>query len=291
MTTPMIHQTMPVLHLGTPLSQAQSVMILVHGRGAGAGSVIPIANQVQSEGWAYLVPQAVDATWYPQRFLVPRRSNEPYLSSALATLGQVVDKALAFAPLERVMLLGFSQGACLTLDYVARHPRRYGGVVALSGGLIGADEELMGYTGSLEDTPIFLGCSDVDAHIPLERVQRSADILGQMGGQVDVAHLPQHGSHHQRGRDGGGAGHDSGCGYEVSTEGRKPLFYGLIGLACPCSFLGWPVLQSVHVLLIPHDGMKEKSSCKPTCAGAIRLPRNWNGHATKLIPCWTWPST
>jgi len=194
MTTPMIHQTMPILHLGTPLEQAQHVMILVHGRGGGAGSIIPIIDHLPRDGWAFLVPQAVDATWYPQRFLVPRRSNEPYLSSALATLDQVVEKAHNGRGSEQVMLLGFSQGACLALEYAARHPRPYGGVVALSGGLIGTDEELTGYAeNSLAGVPIFLGCSDADAHIPLARVRRSAEILKQMGAQVDERIYPDMG--------------------------------------------------------------------------------------------------
>lgn len=194
MQTPMIHQSMPVLHLGTPLEQAQGVMILVHGRGGGAGSIIPLTSHLQQEAWAYLVPQAVDATWYPQRFLAPRRSNEPYLSSALATLDEVVHNALKFVPSERLMLLGFSQGACLSLEYAARHPRRYAGVVGLSGGLIGADDELHGYTpNALTGTPIFLGCSDVDFHIPLERVKTSTRLLEGMGAQVDERIYPNMG--------------------------------------------------------------------------------------------------
>ncbi|MCS6835119.1 MAG: alpha/beta fold hydrolase [Anaerolineae bacterium] len=191
MATPMIHQTMPVLHIGAPLEQAKHVMILVHGRGAGAGSMIPLAEYLSQKDWAFLVPQAAENTWYPQRFIMPRRSNEPYLSSALAILDQTVQKAQAFVGLEHIMLLGFSQGACLTLEYAARHPQPYGGVVALSGGLIGTDEELTGYEdNALAGVPIFLGCSDTDWHIPLERVQRSTQILRQMGAKVDERIYP-----------------------------------------------------------------------------------------------------
>jgi phospholipase/carboxylesterase len=134
---------------------------------------------------AYLAPQAANNTWYPYRFIEPIARNEPWLSSAL----QVIDDLLAHViaagiPTERIVLLGFSQGACLTLEYTARHPQRYGGVVGLSGGLIGAEDAPRHAVGSLAGTPIFIGCSDIDFHIPLDRVHAAAQILGQLGGVV-----------------------------------------------------------------------------------------------------------
>lgn len=128
-------------------------------------------------GFVYLAPQAARNSWYPYSFLAPISSNEPGLSSGLAVIEYVlVQVTEAGIPLERTMLLGFSQGACLTLEFVARHARRYGGVAGLSGGLIGPDDTPRDYPGSLEGTPVFLGCSDIDPHIPKERVELSSGL-------------------------------------------------------------------------------------------------------------------
>lgn len=182
-----IHQGQPVSHAGKPLKEAKAAMIMVHGRGGGVESILPLANHFEVEGFAYLAPAAKDLTWYPNRFLAPRKSNEPFLSSALETvqdlLKQVKDAGI---PPEKTILLGFSQGACLALETAARNPQRYGAVVALSGGLIGADDELNGYVGSFKSTPIFIGCSDIDAHIPVERVYESAEILKGLGAELDT---------------------------------------------------------------------------------------------------------
>ena len=181
------HQGRPVLAAGTPLDQAQAAMVLIHGRGATAESILDLAAEVDRPGFAYLAPQAAGNTWYPNSFLAPIPSNEPGLSSGLA----VIDDLLAYLagaglPAERTILLGFSQGACLTLEYVARHARRYGGVAGLSGGLIGPDGTPRDYAGSLTGTPVFLGCSDVDFHIPKERVEDTAAVLRRLGGDVTV---------------------------------------------------------------------------------------------------------
>ncbi len=185
------HRNAVVLTAGAPLGQADAAMILVHGRGASADDILTLAPQMNRPDFAYLAPQAAGSTWYPYSFLVPIAQNEPYLSSALARLGAVLAHVEAAGlPSERVMLLGFSQGACLALEYAARHARRYGGLVGLSGGLIGPDDTPRDYPGSLDGTPVFLGCSDVDFHIPKERVIESADALRRLGGAVDARLYP-----------------------------------------------------------------------------------------------------
>ena len=158
---------------------------MVHGRGARAEDILSLVDELAQPGFAYLAPQAADNTWYPNRFTAPISGNEPWLSSALAFVGEVFDQIIQAGLLpERIMLLGFSQGACLTLEYAARNARQYGGVVGLSGALIGPDDTPRDYKGSLEGTPVFLGCSDVDFHVPKERVQQTADVFRQLGGEV-----------------------------------------------------------------------------------------------------------
>ena len=166
-------------------------MIMIHGRGATADSILSLANEFDAEGFAYLAPQAANNTWYPFRFLEPIERNEPWLSSALQVIDDLITHVVTSGiPAERIMLLGFSQGACLTLEYAARHAQRYGGVIGLSGGLIGPDQTPRSYAGSFGGTPIFLGCSDVDVHIPLERVHEAARVLRQLGGEVTTRIYP-----------------------------------------------------------------------------------------------------
>jgi len=185
------HQNQPLVRAGAPLEEARAAMVLVHGRGATARSILELAAAVDMPGFAYLAPQAAGNTWYPNRFLMPIESNEPGISSGM----QAIDDALALVtgakiPTSRVVLIGFSQGACLTLEYSARHARRYGGVAGLSGGLIGPDGTPRDYTGSLDGTPVLLGCSDIDPHIPLERVHETAEALERLGGIVDIRIYP-----------------------------------------------------------------------------------------------------
>jgi predicted esterase len=160
-------------------------MLMVHGRGATAEDILTLADQIDQSGFAYLAPQAAGNTWYPNRFLVPIAENEPWLSSALALVGEVFAQIVnAGVPSERIILLGFSQGACLTLEFAARNARRYAGVVGLSGALIGPDDAPRTYTGSLAGTPVFLGCSDVDFHVPKERVDQTAEVFQKLDGVV-----------------------------------------------------------------------------------------------------------
>jgi predicted esterase len=186
-----LHQGQPVLTTGEPLDRARAAMVMVHGRGASAESILTLVDEFDQPVFAYLAPQAAGGTWYPNRFLAPTASNEPWLSSALAAVDQVVAKVVAAGiPHERIIILGFSQGACLALEYAARNARRYGGVVGLSGGLIGADDESRHDRGNFAGTPIFLGCSEVDFHIPQERVQHAADTLKVLGGNVTMRLYP-----------------------------------------------------------------------------------------------------
>lgn len=185
------HQGQEVLHTGAALEGARAAMILIHGRGASAQDILSLTGEFAQpdgsppDGVAFLAPQAAGNTWYPYRFMEPIGRNEPWLSSALAQVGALIEATeRAGIPVEKTILLGFSQGACLALEYAARNARRYGGVLALSGGLIGPDDTPRDYPGSLDGTPVFLGCSDVDFHIPVERVHESADIMQRLGGDV-----------------------------------------------------------------------------------------------------------
>src|SRR2546422_9341792 len=159
------HEGQTVLTAGEPLDKAHAAMILAHGRGAGAADILTIASEVMHHGIAYLAPQAAGSAWYPDPFTAPVESNEPDLSSALAVLDGLLKKAEATIPDERIILLGFSQGACITLEFAARNARRFGGVVGLSGGLIGPDGTPRDYPGDFAGTRVFLGCSDVDPYI------------------------------------------------------------------------------------------------------------------------------
>lgn len=158
---------------------------MVHGRGASAEDILTLTDQLAQPGFAYLAPQAAQNTWYPNRFLAPLAENEPWLSSALSFVDHVLAEIInAGIPTERIMLLGFSQGACLTLEFAARNARRYGALIGLSGALIGPEDTPRNYAGSLAGTPVFLGCSDTDFHVPKERVDQTADVLRHLGGNV-----------------------------------------------------------------------------------------------------------
>ena len=186
-----VHQGQPVLAAGQPLERVRVAMVLLHGRGASARDILTLAGELGHPNVAYLAPQAADNSWYPFSFLARIDQNEPYLSSALDLVASVVDRvAAAGIPPERTILLGFSQGACLALEFAARHARRYGGLCGLSGGLIGPDGTPRDYEGAFRGTPVFLGCSDVDPHIPRPRVVETAEILRRMGAAVTMRLYP-----------------------------------------------------------------------------------------------------
>lgn len=180
------HQGEQLVTAGTPLEEANAALVLVHGRGATARSIVQMGGEVHRDGVALLAPQAARNTWYPDSFLAPVERNEPGRRSGLQAVEDAVGTAVgAGIDRERVVLLGFSQGACLASEFVARNPRRYGGLVALSGGLIGETVDPESYTGDLEGTPAFVGCSDVDPHIPIERVHATTEAFERLGGDVD----------------------------------------------------------------------------------------------------------
>ncbi len=179
------HEGQPVLEKGAPLDEAKGAVILIHGRGASAESIMSFYDSLNGSGLSWLAPQANHSTWYPYTFLSPIEQNEPGYSSALQIIADLVDKVTgAGIPKEKIILAGFSQGACLASEYAARNPDRYGGVVALSGGLIGDVIEQDRYQGSMDGTPVFLGCSDIDHHIPEERVHETADVFNRLDAKV-----------------------------------------------------------------------------------------------------------
>jgi len=188
------HAGQPVLHGGVPVERARLVAIFIHGRGASAGDILSLSEELTAGDVAYLAPQAAGSTWYPFSFLSPIPQNEPGITSGLGTIARLIDGVAARGvPRERVVLLGFSQGACLSLEFAARHAGRYAAVVGLSGGLIGPPGTPRDYAGAFEGTPVFLGCSDVDAHIPVARVRESADVFRRMGAAVDERIYPRMG--------------------------------------------------------------------------------------------------
>lgn len=183
--SPGAHHGQPVLVEGPALGTAPVAGILVHGRGATAESILDLAHTLRAPQVTWLAPQAAAHSWYPNRFLAPLQSNEPWLSSALGALDDLVQRASeAGIARDRIFLAGFSQGACLALEFVVRNPGRYGGVAGLSGGLIGPPGTTWPRDGVLDRTPVFLGCSDIDDHIPAARVLESADVLRANGGEV-----------------------------------------------------------------------------------------------------------
>lgn len=188
------HAGQPVEVRGQPLEEARAVVILVHGRNATPTNILTLADALGDDEVAYLAPAAAGNTWYPYSFLADTDMNEPDVSSGLAVLGGLVEQVEARGvPVSRVVLMGFSQGGCLASEFAVRNARRYGGVVAFSGGLIGPPETRWEYPGSLDGTPVFLGCSDIDPHIPLPRVEESADVFVRMGAEVTKRIYPRMG--------------------------------------------------------------------------------------------------
>lgn len=180
------HAGQRVMHAGAPLASAKAAMVMVHGRNASPENILELSDVLDRADFAYVGPAAAGGTWYPYSFMAPREQNEPGISSGLFVIESVVSNLIAqgFSP-ERIMLLGFSQGACLTSEFSIRHPRRYGGVMALSGGLIGPPGTTWDdVTTPLDGTPVFLGCSDVDPHVPAQRVLESEQVFRRLGATV-----------------------------------------------------------------------------------------------------------
>lgn len=180
------HQDQPLVTAGTDIGDADAALVAVHGRGATARDIVETTGRLHQDGLAVLAPQAAGNTWYPHSFLEPVERNEPGRTSGLEAVDDAVGVAVdAGVPTENILVVGFSQGACLGSEYVARTPRRYGGVVAFSGGLIGRTVEPGDYEGDLDGTPAFVGCSGVDPHIPVERVHVTTETFERLGCAVE----------------------------------------------------------------------------------------------------------
>jgi predicted esterase len=179
------HAGQPVEVVGRPLDETDAVMVMVHGRNASATNILSLAEPLAHPAFTYSAPSAFGNTWYPYGFMEQKERNEPWLTSALSVLHDLVSDILRRGiPAARVVLLGFSQGACLTCEFAVRNAQRYGGVIAYSGGVIGPPGTTWEYDGSFGGTPVFLGCSDVDAHIPRSRVDETAELFERMGAHV-----------------------------------------------------------------------------------------------------------
>lgn len=185
------HRDRPVLAAGRPLPEARAAAILLHGRGAGARDILALAAHFDHPEVAFLAPDAAGRTWYPNRFTAPREDNEPWLSSALAKVTALSEQiAAAGVPAERQVLVGFSQGACLACDAVARNPRRRGGLAALTGGLIGPPGTRFHFPGDLAGTPVHLAAGDPDPHVPWWRVEETAEVFRSLGAEVTLERFP-----------------------------------------------------------------------------------------------------
>ena len=179
------HAGQPILRAGAAPDAARGAMIMIHGRNAGPANILDLVPVLDRPEFLYVAPAAAGGTWYPLSFLAPREKNEPGISSGLAVIESLVADLMKVFASRQIMLLGFSQGACLTSEFAIRHPRRYGGVMVLSGGLIGPPGTSWDdVTASLDGTPVFLGCSDVDSHIPAERVLESETVFRRLGAAV-----------------------------------------------------------------------------------------------------------
>jgi len=176
------HRDGAVLSYGVPLDKAVGAVILLHGRGGSAEDILSLAREIHQPELAYLAPQAALHSWYPYSFLAPIEQNQPWLSSALRRVESVLELVMQSGiSTTQIVIAGFSQGACLATEFVASHPKRYGGLLAFTGGLIGPPGADLKHEGSFDGMPAFLGSGDPDPHVPWHRVEESARVLGQMG--------------------------------------------------------------------------------------------------------------
>jgi len=180
------HQNQPAEEYGPSLSRAKAAMIMMHGRGATAKSMLPLAEQLAQPDFFYIAPQAKHHTWYPYSFLESQEKNKAGIMSGLQViydlLQNIRETGLEY---EKMILLGFSQGACLALDFITRHPQTLGGVAALSGALIGKQISEKDYTGNLHKTPVFIGCDEKDPYVPMNRLHLTSDIIHSLNGKVN----------------------------------------------------------------------------------------------------------
>jgi predicted esterase len=185
------HAGQPVLEAGVPLGQAPAAVIMVHGRNAGPANILDLVPRLARPNLTFLAPAAANGTWYPHSFMAEIASNEPGLSSGLGVLEALLTRTQAAGiPRSRIVLIGFSQGACLTAEFAVRHASRFGGVVVFSGGVIGPPGTRWDDAGRFDGTPVFLGCSDHDSHVPESRVSESAELFRRMGADVTKRTYP-----------------------------------------------------------------------------------------------------
>lgn len=185
------HRGQAVLERGRALASAAAAVVLLHGRGGSAEDILGLADEFDLPGLAYLAPDAANHTWYPYSFLTPIEQNQPWLDSALRFVSDVVKRAVgAGIPRDKVVLAGFSQGACLASEFLARNPARYGALIAYTGGLIGPPGTKFAYKGNLDGTPCLVASGDPDPHVPWTRVQETAAALAALGGDVNLQHYP-----------------------------------------------------------------------------------------------------
>ena len=185
------HAAQPVYAAGAEPADAAAAMVLLHGRYSTAQNILTLMPELDRTDLAFRAPQAAEGTWYPYPFLAPLEDNEPHLSSALGKIGEAIDELeRSRIPAERIVLLGFSQGACLTCELALRNPRRWGGIVALTGGFLGPLGEERRFEGSFDGTPVLLATSDPDPHVPVERVEETAELFRGMGADVDLQVFP-----------------------------------------------------------------------------------------------------
>lgn len=190
-----LHLFENTIYAGADLSKASRALIMVHGRGDASDKMLLLAsNIVDDPGMALIFPKATNNTWYPKSFLAPMKENQPWLDSALENMSKVVAHIKSHGiKEEKIFFFGFSQGACLALDFASRNATKYGGIMVLSGGLIGPEIDKSNYRGDFAGTDIFIGCSDSDFHIPLQRLHDSAAMVAKMGADVDLRIYPEMG--------------------------------------------------------------------------------------------------
>jgi predicted esterase len=185
------HAGQPVERSGTPIASARAAVIMVHGRGAGPRNILDLEPRIGHDGVAYLAPAAAGNAWYPKSFMAAIEENEPGISSGISVVHALIDEVVAAGiAQDHVVLLGFSQGACLACTAAQRRPGRYGGVIVFSGGLIGPPGTQWNTDGDFDGTPVFLGCSDVDSHVPEVRVRESAHVFERMRATVATRIYP-----------------------------------------------------------------------------------------------------
>jgi phospholipase/carboxylesterase len=180
-----------ILEKGKPLGEADKAIIFLHGRGSTAENIITLAKEFPVDDFYVAAPQATNNTWYPYSFMVPEYQNEPWLTSAIQTVKRLIDEISEFIPPENIYIMGFSQGACLTLETTSRYAVKYAGIAAFTGGLIGDSVKSDKYNGNFSGTKVFLGNSDIDPHIPVVRSEESKKVMENLGADVLLKIYPE----------------------------------------------------------------------------------------------------